>query len=239
MNIFRKKQQHAGKTDFIQTGSSNLDYLLGGGVPIGVVTQVYGAAGSGKTNVCMSAAVGESLRGNKIFFIDTESNFNKFRFEQLAGQRAAEAAKRIYIHYPKNLAEQRAAIEKLPDFLDNNFSLIVVDSFVSLYRLELQGGREQIIPFGRELGKQMAILSNIARDYKCAVVITNQVYDSFTDSGELGELVPVGGDALDYWSKIVLWIERQGKDRLVTLVKHPFREDGESIKLKILKEGLK
>lgn len=238
MNIFRKKPEKNAMSDFIQTGSESLDYILGGGFPVGIVTQVYGGPGSGKTNICMSAAVREALRGNKIFFIDTESSFNRFRFEQLAGGRAAEVARRIYINHPKNLGEQRNAIEKLETVLDKEFSLIVVDSFVALYRLELKGNREQIIPFGRELGKQISMLSSLAREHKCAVVITNQVYGSFTDSKELEELMPVGGDALDYWSKIILWVERQGKDRLVTLIKHSFREDGESIKLKIKKDGI-
>jgi len=237
MGIFSRKTQST-KNDFIHSGSTNLDYLLGGGFPSGLITQIYGSAGSGKTNICMSAAVQVALNGNEIAYIDTENSFNKFRFEQLAGEKAAEIAKRIYLYNPRNLSEQRIAIEKLGNFMDENFSLIVIDSFVSLYRLELRGGREKILPFGRELGKQLSILANLARDYKCAVLITNQVYDSFTDEKELEELMPAGGDALDYWSKIILWIEKQGKDRLVTLIKHSFREDGESIKLKITKEGI-
>ncbi len=237
MGVFRKKAL-AEKNDFISSGSENLDYLLGGGFPLGLITQIYGGAGSGKTNICISAAVQTALRGNEVVYIDTENSFNKIRFEQLAGEKAAELAKRIYLYNPRDLKEQRIAIEKLENFMDENFSLIVVDSFVSLYRLELRGDREKIIPFGRELGKQLAILANLARDYNCAVLITNQVYDSFTDEKELEELLPAGGDALDYWSKIILWIEKQGTDRLVTLIKHPFRADGESIKLKIKNSGI-
>ena len=237
MNIFSRKRKGA-KNDFIHSGSQNLNYLLGGGFPIGIITQIYGGAGSGKTNVCMSAAVQTALKGEEVAFIDTENSFNKFRFEQLAGKQAAEIAKRIYLHNPRNLGEQRTAIGKLKNFMDENFSLIVVDSFVSLYRLELKGDRKNMIPFGRELGKQLSILANLARDYNCAVIITNQVYDSFVNEKELEELMPAGGDALDYWSKIILWIEKQGKDRLVTLIKHPFREDGESIKLRIANSGI-
>ena len=236
MNIFRKKAPQiskASKSDFVPSGSLNFDYLLGGGIPAGLVTQIYGSAGAGKSNICISTAVQAALSSGNVAFIDTESNFNKFRFEQLAGKNAAGLAKNNSIYHPKSLAEQRTAIEKLENFVDESFSLIIVDSFVALYRLELKGGRSEIIPFGRELGKQLSILAKIAREKKCAVVITNQVYDSFGGPDELGELVPSGGDALDYWSKIILWIERHGKDRVVTLVKHAFREDGESIKLRI------
>ena len=80
MGIFRKKAL-VGKNDFISSGSASLDYLLGGGFPAGLVTQIYGGAGSGKTNVCMSAAVQAALNGNEVVYIDTENSFNKFRFE--------------------------------------------------------------------------------------------------------------------------------------------------------------
>lgn len=239
MNLFKKKSTAEKNKDFANTGCENLDYLLAGGLPAGIVTQIYGRPGSGKTNICMAAAIEAAKNGQNVIYIDTENNFNKFRFEQIAGEKAAEIAKRIYLHSPKNLAEQKEAIGRLDKILDKNFSLVVVDSFVALYRLELSGGnRESVIPFTRELGKQMAILSDIARRHKAAVAITNQVYDSFTETDALKEEIPVGGSSLDYWSKIILRIEKQGKDRLVTLQKHAFREDEESIKIKITKGGL-
>lgn len=229
MRIFRKPEKRLNE-EFLKSGSENLDYILGGGFPAGVVAQIYGEAGSGKSNICMSAAVNAALRGEEIIFIDTESSFNRTRFEQIAKERAAEVAKRIYLHRPKNLGGQRSAIEKLEE-IDRDFSLVIIDSFVALYRIELRGGREQIIPFGRELGKQLSVLSSLAREKNCAVIVTNQVYDSFQTLEN--ETSPSGGGAMEYWSKIILEIEKHGKDRLVTLKKHPFREDGESIRLKM------
>jgi DNA repair protein RadB len=35
----------------------------------------------------------------------------------------------------------------------------------------------------KELGKQMGILSKIARKYDIAVVLTNQIYNAFDDEG--------------------------------------------------------
>src|SRR3989344_210623 len=131
MGIFRKNESRS-KPDFASSVSQNLDYLLGGGFPSGVVTQIYGEAGSGKTNICMAASIKAAQIGNRVIFIDTESSFNKFRFEQIANENAAEIAKRIYLHSPRNLHDQRAAIEKLDEIVDENFSLIVVDSFVAL-----------------------------------------------------------------------------------------------------------
>lgn len=41
----------------LSTGCDPIDTLLGGGIENGVVTQVYGEAGSGKTNLCIQTAV--------------------------------------------------------------------------------------------------------------------------------------------------------------------------------------
>ncbi|MCK5723178.1 MAG: PhoH family protein, partial [Gammaproteobacteria bacterium] len=55
------------------SGCQPLDELLGGGFETGVVTQIFGEAGSGKTNICIQLAVECVKRGKKVIFIDTES----------------------------------------------------------------------------------------------------------------------------------------------------------------------
>src|SRR5665648_1030974 len=45
------------KTSRLNTGCNPLDNMLGGGFEAGVVSQVYGAGGSGKTNICIQLAV--------------------------------------------------------------------------------------------------------------------------------------------------------------------------------------
>src|SRR5512137_2439834 len=49
-----------------------LDELLGGGLESGIITRIYGEAGSGKTNFCLQAAR-ECVRSEKkVAYIDTE-----------------------------------------------------------------------------------------------------------------------------------------------------------------------
>lgn len=45
------------KIMFLETGASNLDKALGGGYETGVITELYGKDGSGKTQLCMLACV--------------------------------------------------------------------------------------------------------------------------------------------------------------------------------------
>ncbi|MDY6930971.1 MAG: ATPase domain-containing protein, partial [Halobacteriota archaeon] len=42
-------------------GCNKIDELLGGGFEAGTLTQMYGQAGSGKTNICIQLAI-ESVR---------------------------------------------------------------------------------------------------------------------------------------------------------------------------------
>ena len=65
------------------SGCRSVDRLLGGGFESGAVTQLYGEAGSGKTNLCLQAAVKCAKAGRSVIFIDSEG-FSPERFLQIA-----------------------------------------------------------------------------------------------------------------------------------------------------------
>jgi len=49
-----------------------LDRLLGGGVEEGTITEIYGEAGSGKTNFCLQATRECIASGEKVAYIDAD-----------------------------------------------------------------------------------------------------------------------------------------------------------------------
>jgi len=49
------------KVQFLETGASNLNEALGGGYETGVITELYGDDGSGKTQLCMLACITAQL----------------------------------------------------------------------------------------------------------------------------------------------------------------------------------
>src|SRR3989344_6696467 len=76
---------------FINTGSKNLNGLLGGrGVETGALTEAYGAFGSGKTQLGLTLAVNVQLpkeqggANGKAVYIDTEGTFRPERIRQIA-----------------------------------------------------------------------------------------------------------------------------------------------------------
>jgi DNA repair protein RadB len=208
----------------ISTGSDEMDNWLNGGFEKDIITTLYGPAGSGKTNLCVMAAAQQAMQGRKVIFIDTEGGFSIDRLNQLTPE---GCIKNILLLRVTNFAEQREAFNKLLSLLKKNIGLIIVDSMVMLYRLEIGGvNKERAIKINGALVRQMRILSEIARKKNIPVIITDQVYGQFLsredfEAGKQKEVAMVGGDILKYWSKCI--IELQNLDfgrKKIILKKH-------------------
>ncbi|MCG7852494.1 MAG: AAA family ATPase, partial [Methanosarcinaceae archaeon] len=89
----------------LPSGCQPLDKLLSGGFESGIVTQLFGEAGSGKTNICLQLAVECVKSGRKVVFVDTEG-ISPDRFRQIAGDNAKEIAQHIIIYEPHSFEEQ-------------------------------------------------------------------------------------------------------------------------------------
>src|SRR3989338_8517228 len=70
-------------------------------------------------------------------------------------------------------AEQLRAVKELEKIVDRSVGLIVIDSMVALYRLELDSKNFEGI--NKQLATQYSILSRITRTEHIPVIITNQV----------------------------------------------------------------
>jgi DNA repair protein RadB len=189
-----------------------IDGILGGGLETRVITQVYGPPGSGKTNLCMQASVSAVGQMKKVVYIDTEAGHSFERLRQMAGEGYREALKSILVFGPKSFEEQGFIIKNLGRVVGGDCGLIVLDSAVSLYRLVMDEDTARDV--NRELSAQMAALSAHARRHNLAVVITNQVYS------QEGDVEPVGGSTLRYWSKAVVELRKDGGKREAILRRH-------------------
>ncbi|WP_320408823.1 DNA repair and recombination protein RadB [Candidatus Methanoperedens nitratireducens] len=212
------------KTDRMPCRCGCIDDLLGGGFESGIITQVYGESGTGKTNICIQLSVECVRSGKKVILIDTEG-FSGERFKQIAGEDAKKIAGDIIIYEPESLEQQYSAIVDLEKIMSERIGLIILDSAALFYRLGLaQDDRsEENIALRRELVNQIGILHGIARRYGVVVVITNQVYKDVST----GETCPIGGTALEHLSKTIILLERTGiSKRRATLRKHRSKSEG-------------
>ncbi|MCL2549718.1 MAG: DNA repair and recombination protein RadB [Methanimicrococcus sp.] len=221
--------------NYLTTGCEPIDELLGGGLECGIVTQVYGEPGSGKTNLCLQAAIECSAAGKKVIYIDTEG-LSLDRFSQIAGNRSKEIAQNILIYEPMSFDEQYTAICEIEKILSENIGLIVVDSATSFYRFELDD-EEAGIQSRRKLANQIGFLQGMARKAGVAVLITNQIFSDFENCGNV---LPIGGRGIEHISKTILKLDRVGTgERCAKIVKHRCRPEGDACYFSITAEGLK
>lgn len=208
----------------ISTGNPDFDGFLDGGYEDDIITTLYGPAGSGKTNMCMMAAVEQAKKGKKVIFIDTEGGFSVDRLKQLASE---DVLKNILLLKATNFNEQQEVFNRLLDELKKGVSLIVVDSIAMLYRLELgnargEGNESKINAINRSMARQLRILSEIARKKLIPIMVTNQVYSDFVKDPSVEEkkVHMVGGDLLKYWSKCIIELKKEKDRRKALLRKH-------------------
>lgn len=239
----------------ISAGSYDLNKWLFGGYEKDVITTFYGPAGSGKTNLCMIAAISQAKKGNKIIFIDTEGGFSIERAKQLAGAEAPieQVLNNILLLKPTNFEEQRNAFSSLlKELKKGNVGLIIVDSMTMLYRLELGDARQQkteekvsekIKEANNSLAGQLRMLAEIARKQEIPVLVTNQVYADFLSeedfrAGKERAVKMVGGDLLKYWSKTLIEVLNSEGKRKLYLRKHRSLPEKELV-FQITNDGIK
>ncbi|HJX05738.1 MAG TPA: DNA repair and recombination protein RadB [Candidatus Nanoarchaeia archaeon] len=216
----------------ISTGTAVMDWLLEGGYDKSVITTIYGPAGSGKSNLCL-LCIANSVKGQKIIFIDTEGNFSLTRFKQLCPD-YKKVLERIMFLKPTNFREQRASIAKLKALIKQDIGIIFVDSISSLYRAALQGEDNRGI--NNAMAAQVHDLLEIARKKDIPVIMTAQVYADFEEKGKVNL---VGGTILRNMSKCLIELKNSGPNRIAIIRKHRSIEEGKSIMFRIVDEGIK
>lgn len=214
----------------LPTGCEPIDTLLNGGIEKGIITNVYGESGTGKTNFCIQIAARVAENGNTPVYIDTEGGFSPERFLQMSTE---EALDRLLYREASSFEEQIEVVKELEELEIDDLGVIIVDSAVSLYRLNVNG--ENASEVNQKLSQQLSTLSKMAREYNIPVVVTNQVYTSFDE--ENMELV--GRDVPRYWSKSLLKLsEKNDGTRVLEVGKHRSLPEGISTEFEIKDEGL-
>lgn len=218
--------------------NSTLDVLLGGGFEKGTITQIFGPPSSGKSNIALTLAVNVAKNNRKVIYIDTEGGISIDRIKQISGSDFSKVANNIIVFEPTSFIEQNENLRSIDVWLRKNHDevdLLVLDSAVALYRVDDMKSAK----LNKELGKQMGVLSKIARQYDIAVILTNQIYNAFDDEGN-NDVKAVGGTILQYWSKVILQLERgeEINQRIATLIRHRSIPEGKKATFSITSQGI-
>jgi len=157
----------------IPTGLQKLDKFLRGGIPNGVITDIYGASGTGKTQLLMQICVNAIRNGDKVLYQDTTGNFRPERILEIQRQQnlTFDILEKITISRITNTSEQIKSV----DILNNSdFSVIIIDNITDLFSYEYPK-EDAIFEKNSLFMKYIYNLSLIAINKKIPIVITNMV----------------------------------------------------------------
>ncbi|CEI64546.1 hypothetical protein FVEN_g11678 [Fusarium venenatum] len=199
----------------ISTLDDGLDAALGGGVPVGAVTEFTGESGAGKTQVLLSLCLAVQLPsphglGREALYISTEATMATSRLAQMLksnpiiqqyDQGARPSLDAIHSTVTPDLETQDHILNfQVPVLLSRHrIGLIILDSVAANYRAEFerQGSHgSNMAARSAELVRLGALLRDLARKHNIAVVVANQVADRFSSSSALRHIPPRSSGAV-------------------------------------------
>ena len=149
----------------ISTGSRAINAVLGGGIHTGMITNIYGESGSGKSQLCFTVCANCAKHSANILFIDTTGNFRPERIMEISGSKLT-LEKISYIR-GFTTTEQSNATKKI---IEIRPKLVVIDSLTFLFSTEYSGPERH-----RAIMKYMHQLAALAINLQSAIVVTNMV----------------------------------------------------------------
>ena len=211
----------------ILTGCGCVDSNIGGGISPESLVMIYGEPETGKTTLAMQCAVNCALQNHKTLFVDCDNTFSAKRLSQVASGKFEEIAELIMLMRPNDFREQTAVIDRLSEYTEKNFGLVVIDTITSLYRLRVAEASGKAFGLNRELNRQLAILAQTAKIQKLPVVITSQVRGVFDDSQV--SVAPVATRVLKFWADTIIAMKPTENSQVINAVLEKTRENPQEV----------
>jgi RecA/RadA recombinase len=204
--------------------------LLGGGLHAGMITDVYGEGGSGKTQLCFTicgrnAKLFKRVKDIAIVFVDTSGTFRPERITEIAYDNGHEILDKILVIRTLSYMDQIRSIEKIAEI---GPKLLIVDGIASLFTVDQHG-----IPRHLALMNHLHKLSLVAINLGCPVIITNMIRSRLSDSGaptlihsQEDSTRELMGTSLSIYThmKLMLSIVQPNKQLFKAVIKQPRRD---------------
>ena len=160
----------------ISTGLKKIDDFLSGGIHDGVIVDIFGGNGTGKTQLLLQLSINSIKNGGKVLFLDTTGGFRPERILEIQKKSNSNLnlLNNIIVSRITNTSEQ---INSIKNFKENNFSLIIIDNITDLFSYEYKNN-QSIFKKNSLFMKYMRELSLYAVTHKVPIVITNMIRNS-------------------------------------------------------------
>lgn len=204
--------------EFIPTGNLAIDRLIGGGWPIGRITEVASEAGVGKSTLIDQSIAQVQRMGGVACLIDTE----KARLRKYSASLGVDVD-RLIIHEAETVEQVFSGFEKFTAIQDlmrkdhgDNIPPMLIgwDSLGGTpTNAELRGEAddEHVASAAKVIKKNLRRLAQRIAKLRTSIVIANHFYQRI---GFGGGKVAYGGKGVAYFSSLRLWLARTGQLKL-------------------------
>lgn len=210
------------------TGSKCLDSLLDNGLKQFLVYHIFGASGTGKTQLAIQASVITASKGETVAYIDTEGKFRPERALEIASTRGITDSflQRIQYFRAETFLSQKDAVEKIAhEERFKDVRLVVIDTVTNNLTLEYPGS-DNMFQRQSNLSTFLQLVCKDAYISGRAYLLTNRVAVAETE-------VHIGGKIMEYMVNRNIRLERRGTEILAKDV-----ESGAVCTTSISKAGL-
>jgi len=187
----------------LSTGSTLLDLAIsgtrirGGGVPGGILMEVYGRSSSGKTSILSELCGSAQAKGGETNYLDPEARLDE-EHSRIYGH---EIDKKNY-HKPDTVSEMFDILGKWKPS-DANINVIAADSLAALStNLEMEKGDKMGMRRAKEFSEGMRKYCRFLENKQWLFACSNQLRH-----GEYGDVTP-GGMAIEFYSSLRISVNK-------------------------------
>ncbi|MFX1260645.1 MAG: DNA repair and recombination protein RadA [Promethearchaeota archaeon] len=205
----------------LKTGIEKMDEALFGGIEVGSIVECYGPARGGKTQFSAHLAVRAQLPRDqgglegRVLWLDSESSFKPYTIRANAIRWALDPditlgnIGRAEVFLSDQIQEIFESIPQLCS--EQDYVLVVVDSFTGLFRAEYTG-LESLRIRQQEMNALLNQMRRTAKATDAIFIYTNQVMSKISTYGGYDN-APIGGHILSHASDYRFYTRRTKDDK--------------------------
>jgi RecA/RadA recombinase len=204
-----QKSEYDGKDIPVSTGSTLLDLAISGGrfreggIPLGILVEIFGPSGAGKTVLLSQLAANLQRLGGKVMFHDPEARLNK-QFARIFGLDTGEIEYTIPNTVPEVFQSVRDWVSEAEAEKGTIYG-VFADSLAALSTdMEMEEGDKMGMRRAKEFSEELRKTCRIITQRNVLMVCSNQIRQNF-DAGPYGmKYKSPGGEAIGFYSSLRL-----------------------------------
>jgi len=229
---------YSGSEQTISTGSTLLDLAIsggrftGGGIPLGILVEIFGPAGSGKTVLLSQIAANLQRQGGKVMFHDPEARLNE-QFAAMFGLVIEE----VEYTTPNTIGAVFKSVRSWDALVDGEtVGGVFADSLAALstdMEMDKEEGDKMGMRRAKEFSEELRKTARILSQKNALMVCSNQIRQNM-DAGPYGQKhKSPGGQAIGFYSSLRLRTSSPQKIKLKKTIRGTEHERVAGVKVTI------